>query len=330
MDRIFAGKNIILFPHSQLDGDALGSVVALALALDGRAKICIADKVPRIVEFLLGLIDSKLIYDLRCVGGGAHIASPNGIGVDVTGAPPKVAVLVDCGDVLRIPEPARDIFAATETKIVIDHHRTTKPIYDMNIIEPEIPATCQIIYGLLKERDIKITLPIATALLTGMMTDTGRFSYANLRSSTLRIAAELMDLGANPNKIAMEIYQNIPLSRMRLESEMVKNLQTRAGGLLAIAYMTAAMLKKSGTTYEDGDAVVEIVRNIEGVEVSVVVKEKGDGKIKVSMRSKNDFNVAEISALFGGGGHKNAAGFDSEDGVAETIDKVTKVITERL
>ena len=296
LDLLFKSKKTFIFPHTSIDGDAFGSSIALALALKEKGRECriiIEEEIPYILKFLEDFTQGEILF------------------VNDFNQAADLAVLIDSGDVSRIGENSRKIFEKCKVKLCIDHHKTSTAKFDYNYIFKNAAATAEIIISLLKNSEINISREIATALYTGLMTDTGRFSYSNVNEKTFMHLSYLLKKNADKNLAFYNIYENIRIERIMIEGDCLSKLKTYYDGRLGISYLTKKMLDKRGAIYEDGDAVVEKIRQIKGIEVALFIKEKKDGKIKVSLRSKKDFDVADFAAKFNGGGHSRAAGFDS-------------------
>ena len=304
-----------LFTHENMDGDTLGSAVALCLVMRSLGKEChviIAEKIPNNIEF----IESGCTIN---VASGDFSQLPE---FDLT-------VLVDVGESTRL-DIRQDLFEDGDVRMCIDHHVSSKPTQEYNYVDTTSAATAEIVYDIISELGVEIDSDVADALYVGIVTDTGRFQYENTSSKTHRIAAELLDKGVRTSKIFAEVYQNISFSKKLLESSILATLTMEAGGKAAIAYMTHEMLETAGAIEEDTEGVAEELRSLRDVEVSVFVRETPDGKTKTSMRAKTYYNVAELAQKFGGGGHIRAAGFTSEESVSEVIVRIAEILNATL
>ena len=310
-DQLLAAESVILFPHIQMDGDALGSAAAMCRALRNagkRACVLVEDHVPEYLQFL----DQGY-----CTTDENYIEAPD------------VCMCVDCGEVVRFPKRENKFFQG-KTTICVDHHTTSSPFADYNYIDGAIAATAEIIFGLIKDMGLEIDKEIGEAIFTGIYTDTGNFQYSNATKQSHLITAELYDAGIDHSKIAVEIYQNTRLEKIRITNKILDTLELFAGGQAAMAYVTQEMLTREGAAMEETEGVVETLRNIKGVEIAAFVKEREANLIKVSMRAKTTGNVAEIAAEFGGGGHIKAAGCTFRTTLNEACDKLKNVIEESL
>lgn len=305
------GQKILLFPHVHMDGDALGSCVALCHALRKAGKECwilIEDDVPGNLQFL----------DRGCCT----------MDQDILGAP-DLSVCVDCGDMERIHDRGKRFLSAKET-VCIDHHRTTESFCGLNYIDSSAAATAELIYALLQVCGTGIDREIAEALYTAIVTDTGRFQYSNTSRRTHEIVAALYDSGIDASRICTEIYESMRMEKLMIRNKALNTLSTVAGGRAVIAYVTQEMLAETGALMDETDGVVEELRSIKGIEAAVFLKEAEDGSIRVSMRSKHALDVAEIAQELGGGGHIRAAGCTLNCSLSEAYDLLRDRLTDSL
>ncbi len=290
-------NNIAIFPHQSPDGDAIGSAVAISLYLQElgkKAVIVIDDEIQYELRFLLEYTEfityeeALIVYDDW-----------------------DFCITVDCGDIERITR--RRNLIKDRKLLNIDHHITNPGFGDFNIVDVKAPAACEIIYLILKANGFTPTKKIAEAIYTGISTDTGNFLYDNVRAKTFVVAAELIEIGIDKNKIVFELYQNNRSEKIKLHADVMSKMTIHCGGKLAVTYVDPAMLKKNSASMLDTEGVSESMRDIRGVEVACFLKEqvKEDNSIftKVSMRSLAGHDVAKVASHFGGGGHKAAAGF---------------------
>lgn len=275
--------------HINPDGDALGSMLALALALERRGKRAIRlspDGVPRRYAFLptARRVTTRLPSRL-----------------------PPLAVVVDCDGIERAGPEWRRI-AAVSDLVDIDHHATDKTFGNVIVVEPGVAATAEIVYRLVRRMGEQIDADLATCLLTGIITDTGRFSFANTTPTTHRIAAELIRAGADPAAICREAYESRTLEETRLIGRALASARATPDGRVvwtSIDWPTLAAATANGRAPED---MINDLRAIRDAEVAVLFTETSDGLVRVSMRSKGAVNTSEIAAAFEGGGHPGAAG----------------------
>jgi phosphoesterase RecJ-like protein len=218
----------------------------------------------------------------------------------------ELTILLDTADETLIP----DGFPEPERRgklVIIDHHRHYTEFGDL-VIRREAAAVGEILFQLARELVWPIDEEIAGCLYTSIVADTGSFRYSSTSSQTHRVAAELIDAGAEPWQVATALYESFPYARQRLLGEVAGTLEISVGGKLATMSTDPEMLERCGANRSDLDGLVNLGRAIAGVEISALLRRQTDGKTKVSFRSKGKIDVGELAARFGGGGHRNAAG----------------------
>ena len=310
-EQLLAADSVLLFPHINTDGDALGSCVALCAALRNAGKqaaILMEEETPEYVGFLdkgYCTQDHEAIKD------------------------PDVCMCVDCSETKRFPARTETFFKG-KTTICLDHHVTSEPFADYNYIDGSAAATCELVYKLLTAMELEITPEIAEAIYTGISTDTGNFQYSNTTKETHLIAAELMDAGIDHNKLTVLLYQNTKLERLRITCRVLDTMEIFADGKAALAYVSQQMLEEEGVSMEDAEGSIDLLRNIMGVEIAAILKERELGVVKASMRAKTSANVAEIAGKFGGGGHIKAAGCTFNTDMQTAWNQIKEAIEESL
>ncbi len=292
------GKQFFIATHISPDGDALGSSIALAMALESLGKKTIVydkDSVPEFYKFLPG--HERFTNSISSLKSSAEASEP------ARGGQISNLILVDCNDLERIGlENLKFISSA-----VIDHHETGREFGDIKWIEPQAPATGMMIFYLMKELGIKITEEIATNLYSAIAIDTGTFRYSNTTPEILRIAAELIEAGAAPYYIAENLYETWSENRFRLLLKVLNTLEINND--IAITKVTLDMFRETGTTVEDTENFPGFSRMLRSIKISALFREIEKDHYKVSLRSKGKINVAKIAESFDGGGHRNAAGY---------------------
>ena len=271
------------------DGDAIGSSLAMYNALKSLGKdveIVMANN-SDIFNFLPGASQiksqgTKKIYDL--------------------------AIALDCGDIKRL-NGYTEYFQDANATIQIDHHEINTMFAEYNFVNPTAPACAQILITVLEELGIKITKEIGTCLLTGIITDTGGFKYQGVTAETFEFVAELLNIGVNVSNIYKRVLQVISRSKFELRKIAINRLEFYEDGKIAFTYTTREDEEKINASIDAHEGIVEIGRDIEGVEISVFLREniERDG-YKISLRSNDYVNVADICLMFNGGGHIRAAG----------------------
>lgn len=301
----------VLYPHVNIDGDTLGSCMALARALK------------KLGKHVYVLIDEDIPDNLRFLDNGTCTSDRS------LAAGSDVSVAVDWAQMNRIGS-REEVFKTAETTICIDHHGTSKPICDYNYIDPKCAATGQLIFELIKHLGAEPDPEMGNAIYAAIATDTGNFQYSNTQKVSHLIAAELYDWGITPDKVCIEIYQSNRMERIMIETQAMETLACLCGGQLAIAYVTQDMLAKTGAEMSETDNIVTRLRSIKGVETAVLLKEEEKNVVKGSMRSKNWFDVSAAAEELGGGGHERAAGFTLYTNLEEAFQRVSVVMTERM
>lgn len=311
---LIEGDRFAIFPHVDPDGDALGASTALAHALASlgkNAKILIDEAED-------GRLDIK--EELLFIDGEKRFFTADSSFVDEK----TYGVMMDCGEISRISGASnRDkAFQKCCKTFCIDHHASSTPLADFNVIIPETAATCQLIWKLFKSMQkygLEIDKEMAEAVYVGILTDTGGFRYSNTSAETHLIASEIFSLGADHYAISKKVFESNPLRSMKLKFAAMGAANFSCGNRIAITYVDSKMLKSVGATLKDSDGIVEELRNIDSVEAACLCKEQADGSVKVSMRSKTSIDVSKIAIKFSGGGHKRAAGCTIHKPIAEAV-----------
>jgi phosphoesterase RecJ-like protein len=303
--------HIVILPHVNIDGDALGASLALGLALKSLGKsvdILTEEEVPNTLAFLPGLDlvnhPSREVYE--------------------------VAVNMDNGDINRLNSRLK-YFQNAEVKLSIDHHATNKVEADHSYVNTSASATGEIIYDLmLNYLGVSLTRETAIALYTAIITDTGGMRYSNTTPRTLEITADLMRQEIDFPLVIRKVFDQISHAKLYLMKQTMNSLRLLCNGLLAVSGLSFADITRYNARTDDFEGLVNIGRNLEGVEVSLFIREDAPGSFKGSLRSNHHVNVARIAEQFGGGGHQRAAGFsmtgDIESVTKAVIDEITKHI----
>jgi len=244
----------------------------------------------------------------------------------------ETAVILDCGDFSRIGTVSSQV-SRIPVIINIDHHITNTQFGDLQIIDTEACATAEIVYCLITQMQIPIDRSIATALYTGILTDTGSFRFSNTNKSAFTICMEMVGLGVNPFEIAQHVYGTYSLGRIKLLNLALDTIEISKNGKLSLMAVTREMMNESGTKPEDVDGLINYARGIEDIKVAALIHELENGARKpnqpkpfhVSLRSDGGVDVAEIASAFGGGGHVSAAGFSIESSLSDLKSKLVKL-----
>lgn len=299
-------KVFFIATHINPDGDAIGSALALSSALESIGKKAYLYNKDRIPEFY------------RFMPGHARIRSS----LKNIFAEQPVLILLDCNS----PERAALEHYTFRKSLVIDHHETENGFGDIRWIIPGAAATGLMIFHLIKALGTPLTSDISTNIYTAIAVDTGTFRYSNTSSEVLRVSAELIEKGAHPAFISECLYEQWGKNRFALLVLTLKNLEISGG--VAMMYITKSMFRKTDTHPEDTENFSNVPRTIKSVKISALFRDVGNRCWKVSLRSKGNVNVAKIAELFGGGGHRNAAGFRIR-GSLKAVQKELLVATEK-
>lgn len=285
--------NFALSTHINPDGDAIGSELSLYLFLTQLGKsvrIFNTDAVP---------VNYRFLPSWDSIEEAHSVATYR----------PEVLIVLDASTLERIGKTLSKTLIPIHTLVNIDHHATAEAFGDINLIEPFASSTSEIVYTLIKQHQTPISKACALCLYTGLMFDTGCFRYSNATAETHRIAAELIEIGEfAPDEVYRHVYEHVPVSKIRLLSEILRTLQVTDNGKIASVYATQAMFLKTGTTPEAVEGVVNQIQTIAGVEVALCMCELPDGSTKVSLRSQGQVDVSKLASEFEGGGHSRAAG----------------------
>jgi phosphoesterase RecJ-like protein len=241
-----------------------------------------------------------------------------------------LAISVDCAD-LKIVAAGTEYFETAKMKIQIDHHSINTMYADYNFVNPVAPACCEVLIGMFEYFGIEITQELGTCIITGIITDTGGFQYSGVTAETFEFAAELLQKGVNISNV----YQNVLTTKTKANFELSRIVSNRMEffeeGKVAFTYMNLEDEKQVGAEEGDHEGLVNIGRNLEGVEVSIFIREKeGTNGYKISLRSKEYVNVADVALMLGGGGHIRAAGCFVQGSVEEVKEKVLSEIRKVL
>lgn len=241
-----------------------------------------------------------------------------------------MGISVDCGspDRLGLAQP---LFESAKVSVNIDHHVSNDRFGKINIVETCAAASGEVVFDILKEMNIPLDAQIATCLYTAIVTDTGGFKYSNTTAKVMETVAKLISAGADPEYIFKQLYEEQPLCQIMLQADALRQTQFNADKTIGWTSVSRDLLAQHGALDEHIDGLVESIRRVDSVLVAVVFKETEKGHTKVSIRSDtHDIDVAAVMALFGGGGHKMAAGCTIETSVSEAAQKLLPILEERV
>lgn len=311
LEEIKKAQTIVVLTHESPDGDAISSSLSVmhAISQSGKKVDVVIPEYSKDFTFLPGsekiLVQGKIEnYDL--------------------------AISVDCTDLKRLVG-AKEYFETAKTTIEIDHHSVNAMFADFNYVDPVAPSCCQVLIAMFEYYGVEITKDIATCILTGIVTDTGGFQWGGVTPETFEFAAELVRRGAKLKDICRIALRKKSKAHCELEKLIYNRMEYFEDGKIALAYLTLDDYNNLNVEMGDDEGLVEMLRDIEGVEVSVLLKEKeGKNGFKVSLRSHETINVSDIALLLGGGGHRGAAGCFITGTVDHAKEKIIDAIRHEL
>lgn len=300
LDQLIKSKQVLLVSHINPDGDAIGAMLGLGLALETMKKkvqFFNQSPLPAVYQFLPSIHRIK--------------RDPGDIKSYDT------AIVLDCSDLQRIGDFSETV-SQIPSVINIDHHVTNTRFGNYQLIDAKASATAEIVYRLISKMEIQITMAMAYSIYTGIMADTGSFRFSNTTPEAFRISHEMVLAGADPHTVAHHVYETISLSRIKLLTMLFDTIELSEDGAFSIMTLTQNMLSASGTEIADLNGLINYAKRIENVKVAALLYERRNGKkpghtgshYHVSLRSDGSVNVSNIAASFGGGGHISAAGFE--------------------
>lgn len=310
IDFIKKYKYFILTAHETPDGDAIGSEYAMGRVLKTKGKkvkIFNADATPKKFKF----IDvDKIIKVLK---------DENQLPKNISD---YVLIILDTNDTNNIGIVSELILNKVQDYFIIDHHDNKTDVHTSNIIQKNASSTAELLYQIFKTMNVEIDIDIAYALYTAIVYDTGCFVYPKTTALTFEIAHQMVSKGVIPNKVFAKVYECNSISSVILQSKVLSTLKLKYNDHVAIQDMPKEIIRKSGAKYEESDQLINIPLKAEAIRVSIFFKEDLNGQLRCSLRSKGNIDVAEIARSFGGGGHKNAAGFKCRESKEEVKKKV--------
>lgn len=311
----------IVSTHESPDGDGLGAEIAfheLLHRIGKQAYILNSDPLPDKYKFMD--IDNDI-----------HVFNPEAsVPFDMS----EYAIFVlDTNDFNNIGSAYSFIKNKVLDVFVIDHHEGGDNKIESNFIKVEASSASEIIYQIFHYFELTPSFKAAQALYGGILFDTGSFRYPKTTPETFRIISHLVELGAHPFSIYEHIYENNSLSSFELRAQILSSMETHCNGKFISLKLTPEMVKQTGASFAEGELSINQPLTVQGVIASLLVKQDLEGPVKVSMRTKGDYDVSSIAIKNGGGGHKNAAGFKSrlsfEETYRQAVDEIEKLINIR-
>ncbi len=300
-------RTALIGTHLNPDGDALGSALAVAFYLESRGLEC---------ELVCHHAAPE---NLRFLPGSERFST------EVSRGSFDFGVILDLDSTDRLGSVANH-FEACSRVVVIDHHKPHHEPGDLRIIDESAPATAVILTRLMTQLGAQLNADIAVSLLTGIVTDTGSFRFRNTTPEALAMAALLIESGADINLVSEEVYNRKSLSSLRLLGRILENMRLESGGRIAWATVSFDDFEQNGASDEDTEGFVNELLAVRTVQIAALFREPRRGRVRVSLRSRGDFDVAAVAQEFGGGGHRNAAGIsferDLSQGAADVVERL--------
>ena len=297
----------LITTHENPDGDSLGSILAMKLALEQLGKdvvMYLSGETPLPQEYMFMPLD------------GIRRSLPDD-------AAERVVVALDCANARRIgPDPS--MLERAPLVIDIDHHHDNTRFGNINVIVASASSTGEVLRDLFDVMEIHVTPDIAEALYIALVTDTGRFQYANTTPKTLRVAAELVEAGANVHRVFQTVYENVAFAKLKLLARALEHARVYEGGRMIVSHLERSDFEAAGAEEPFSEGLIDYLRAVEGAEIAALIREPPtqNGPLRrVSLRTRaEDIDVSAIARKSGGGGHPQAAGFSSESSVEEITD----------
>jgi phosphoesterase RecJ-like protein len=301
----------LITTHENPDGDSLGSILAMKLALEQLGKdavIYLSGETPLPSEYTFMPLD------------GIRRKPPEDLNE-------RVVLALDCANARRIgPDPS--VLERAELVIDIDHHHDNTRFGQINVIVASASSTGEVLRDLFEVMGIELTPDIAEALYIALVTDTGRFQYANTTPKTLRVAAELVEAGADVHRVFQTVYENVAFAKLKLLARALEHARVYEGGRMIVSHLERSDFEAAGAEEPFSEGIIDYLRAVEGAEIAALIREPPtqNGPLRrVSLRTRaEDIDVSAIARKSGGGGHPQAAGFSSESSVEEITEFVRR------
>lgn len=302
-------ETIVISAHESPDGDAVGSCMAMKLILEqmGKKPDVIIPEYSRLFNFLPKIDEVKKKSDVECY---------------------DLAIFLDCANLARLV--GREYFEKAKKTIVIDHHGSNNMYGDLNYVNPASPACCEVLAGMMEYYQMNITKDIGTCIMTGIITDTGGFRHSTITADTFDFTAELIRKGVNVPDIYKKTLRTQTKANFLLSQIVMERMEILEDGKVTFTYIDLKDEEKVNAEPGDHEGLVELGRDLEGVEVAIFVREKEENTYRISLRSGNSVNVSDICLVFGGGGHPRAAGATVQGTLEEVKEKLLKEVRKAL
>src|SRR5918997_3974994 len=305
----------LLTTHENPDGDALGSLLAAKLALDALGKDS--------VMFLSGEAPLPAEYTFMALEG-VRRELPGDV-------EQRVLFALDCANESRLGQ-GREALERAPLVLNVDHHHDNTLFGDVNVVIADASSTGEIVRDLATELGVELTPELAEALYIALVTDTGRFQYANTTPKALRLAAELVEAGADVHKVFQVVYETVQFAKLKLLARALERAEIYEGGGLVVSYLLRGDFADVGAAEPYSEGIIDYLRAVEGAEMAALIREPprgGSPAPRISLRASHDeLDVSAIARKSGGGGHRQAAGFSSDASIAEITDFIVREFAE--
>jgi bifunctional oligoribonuclease and PAP phosphatase NrnA len=300
VDALRGGDRFLLITHENPDGDALGSILAAKLILKTLGKDT--------VMYLSGVAPLPAEYKFLPLDD-----LQRELPADVA---ERILFALDCANESRLGD-GQSALEAAQTVLNVDHHHDNSRFGQVNLVQPHASSTGEIVRDLARELGVELTPDLAEALYVALVTDTGRFQYANTTPKALRLAAELVEAGADVHRVFQSVYETVQLAKLKLLARALERAQVYEGGGLVVSYLLRTDFGEVGAAEPYSEGIIDFLRAVEGADMAALIREPpapGRPARRVSLRSSSDeLDVSAIARASGaGGGHRQAAGFSSE------------------
>ena len=306
-DALRSHDRFLLVTHENPDGDALGSLLATKLALDQLGKDSLM--------YLYGDAPLPREYGFMPLEGILREPPPD--------AGERVLVALDCANESRIG-PETTVLESAPLTLDIDHHHDNSRFGGISLVVGNASSTGEVLRDVFRELDVELTPEIAEALYIAVVTDTGRFQYSNTTPKALRLAAELVEAGADVHQVFQSVYESVEFAKLKLLGRALERAQVMEGGRLVVSYLLQSDYTDLNVAEAYSEGIIDYLRMVEGAEMAALIREppRRDGPTRrVSLRaSVDELDVSAIARQAGGGGHRQAAGFSSDESVEEIAD----------
>jgi bifunctional oligoribonuclease and PAP phosphatase NrnA len=303
-------ERFLVTSHENPDGDALGSLLGAHLALQALGKdsrMLLTGQAPLPAEYrFLRLVERGLLRE----------------------PPPdqaeRVLLAVDCANASRITDPS--LLERARLSVNVDHHHDNTAFADVNLVEPTASSTGELLADIVRALGLPLTPELAEALYVALVTDTGRFQYTNTTPKALRLAADLVEAGADVHKVFQGVYETVQFAKLKLLARALDRARVFDGGRVVVSYLLRADFADVGAEEPYSEGIIDYLRAVEGAELAALIREPprdGSPARKVSLRSSVDeLDVSAVARQFGGGGHRQAAGFGTDLSIAEITERI--------